>query len=175
MITLPSIAHTNENGIEEYTYESALRSTEYRGHCLTSVDSGPWRLSPVNAGAQRDITIAEAKRFVDEIKFLIDTAERLERARAKDQKDVHPADAAITAEVQAILGDLDWTVEDAAIVTGLSKAKLLHRINGHSSWTLADLAHLADGLSRDDDERRELLRRLTSLAIEAADAEGVRA
>ncbi|TQK19113.1 hypothetical protein FBY40_1604 [Microbacterium sp. SLBN-154] len=168
MITLSPTTHTHDNGIETYSYPSTVRSDEL--HCITRTDGGPWRIAPVDAVGVSDLTIQETKRFVEEIRFLIRMAESLERAAASATKAAHPADAAITAEVQALLGDREWTINVAADAAGMTRAKLLHRLNGHSSWTLADLGDLAGAFSRDDEDRSRLLNQLTRTALDAVSA-----
>lgn len=158
MITITPTSHTNDDGIETYAYPSALTDSEQ--HCVTRTDAGPWNIAPADPVRRSDLTIEGAKRYVDEIRFLIQTAEKLERSRVKAAKDVSPLDQAVTDEVLAIMGDRDWSIDDLASAAGTTRAKLLHRINGHSRWTLGDLWEIAEAVEDDDDARVRLVVRL---------------
>lgn len=168
MITLSPTSHTSEDGVETYAYPSTLHPTQH--HHVASVDGGPWRIAPVDIARDSDLTVDQAKRLFDEIRFLIQTAEKLERSRVKAAKDVSPLDQAVTDEVLAIMGDRDWTIDDLASAAGTTRAKLLHRINGHSRWTLGDLWEIAEAVEDDDDERVRLVTRLFECGRSAAAA-----
>lgn len=70
-----------------------------------------------------------------------------------------PVDAAITAEVLALIEAREWTLDEAAAAFSLA-GQLPAKLAGESAWTVTDLAAIADGASSDADGRSETLIRL---------------
>lgn len=69
----------------------------------------------------------------------------------------------VAANVRRLVNDRDWTITHLAALAGVSRASLVHALNGANSMTLDRLARLADALEVHPSEllaRREVVARV---------------
>lgn len=146
---------------ERHTLPSELSN---QSHFISRMGDEEWTINPVdlNGGS---LTVNEARTLQSELRRLINHAADLNSRRPRP---VDPIDAAISMEIEACMGDLEWDVKEAAAEFGMTPAKLASRLRGHSSWTLLDVRRVATALSNgNDDVTQEIYARLSTLGLDA--------
>ena len=125
-----------------------------------------WMVWPSNTASDGDgyITVAQAREYVRELQAAIRSADKLNASRPRP---VAPCDAAITTEIEALIGDREWDEKYAAGLFGITQQKLTSRLRGHTSWPITDLSIISDALTAALDEANQMFWRLIKLSFDA--------
>lgn len=127
--------------------------------------SKAWVVWPADT---QPLSVGDARTYVHELRIALSAADTLNRHKPR----VIPAsEVAVTQEVEAIIAEREWSRKDAAAAFDMSEAQLTSRLRGHSFWTLLDVLRVADGVTDDREDRRELLLRLATASQAAGSPE----